>query len=245
MAARKIGGLELEIKPSDASVRDVPCSRDPKAAMAPAVAQSLWIKVHHLACWSGKLLPPFPLQKKVSFKPLKISARATIYPGHFPEPSPRPAPSPPCVSAFSSPAVSRGTQRAGCRRCLAAALPTPTVPLRFQPQLPQSARARVPISSLGVGGGSPVVASRLYTPDPSPPAPGECCVSLSWDLGSLPCSLPPSHPAGSGTGVTGTLRPGCFPINCFFLIPLAVRRAASWLRLLRPRAAAGCPPARS
>lgn len=66
-----------------------------------------------------------------------------------------------------------------------------------------------------------MVSSRLYTPHPSPPAPGERCVSLSWDLGSLPCSFPPSYPAGSGTGVTGTLRPGCFPINCYFLIPLA------------------------
>lgn len=59
----------------------------------------------------------------------------------------------------------------------------------------------------------------------------------------MPGSFPPSHPPGSGTGVTGTLRPGCFPINCYFLIPLAVRRAASWLQLLRARPAAGCPPA--
>lgn len=114
---------------------------------------------------------------------------------------------------------------------------------RFQPQLPQ--RARAPISSLGVSGGSPALGS--CSPIPPTCCRGALCVCPppSRALGSSPCSFPPSHRAGSGTGVTGTLRPGCFPINCYFLIPLAVRRAASWLRLLRARAAAGCPPARS
>lgn len=121
-------------------------------------------------------------EKKASFKPLKISARATIYPGHFPEPSPRPAPSAPCVSAFSSPAVFPGqTQRAGAawqqlcplqKRCL-----------ETSAQLPL--RAGVPISSLGVVGEGPVVASRLYPSHRSPPAPGECCVSLGSGLLAL------------------------------------------------------------
>lgn len=90
MAARKIGGLELEIKPSDASVRDVPCSRDPKAAMAPAVAQSLWIKVHHLACWSRKLLPPFPLQKKSLIQAIENICKSNYLPRALPGALPPP-----------------------------------------------------------------------------------------------------------------------------------------------------------
>lgn len=117
-----------------------------------------------------------------------------------------------------------------------------------------STRGRVPTSGLGMGGGSHIpwlggVTSRLLHPTAQPissrDVPWGMWGTLSQlpplqDLGSLPCFSPPSFPAGSRTGFTRTLRPGCFPINCYFLIPFAARRAAAQLL-----PSAGCPPARS
>lgn len=187
---------------------------------------------------AGSCFHPSPCKKKSLIQTIENICKSNYLPWALPGALPPPSPSAPCVSAFSSPAVSRGTHKgldAGAawqqlcpllQRCLDTSA-----------QLPL--RPGVPISSLGVDGEGPVVAS---TPHIAAHLLRGSAV-YPWDLGSLPCSFPPSHPAGRGTGVTGTLRPGCFPINCYFLIPLAVRRAASWLRL--PGPAAGRPPARS
>lgn len=156
-----------------------------------------------------------------------MSARATIYPGHVPEPSPRLSLRSPRLGSLQ-PGVSRGTHK-GLHAGAAWHQLCPLLQRCLDTSAQLLLRRGVPISSLGVDGKGPVltphIAAHLLRGSAACP----------WDLGSLPCSFPPSYPAGRGTGVTGTLRPGCFPINCYFLIPLAVRRAASWLRLLRPR----------
>lgn len=107
------GGLELEMKPPAGWYRrDVLCSRDPKAP---------WYLWWHNPQDQGpspsllerevvSTLPP--AERKVSLKPLKRSARATIYPGHFPEPSPRPAPSAPASRLSPARLFAGRTQRA-------------------------------------------------------------------------------------------------------------------------------------
>ena len=267
MGAREIRGLELEIKPSRGATRA--CGMSPAAG----VPAQPW----HLRC-RGRLLSPSPslpereivstlppAERRVSFKPLKISARATIYSGHFPESSPPtllpPAPGNPgflppgCFSGrtkgwhgwMRAPLGSGFVRSCSAHRCHDAS----SLSSHHRRGVP---RAGHPPPALGwaVGAARPSrgVASRLCTPHPSPPPPGMCRGGHGGPppqlpppvrgLGSLPCFSPSSFPAGSGTGFTRTLRPGCFPINCYFLIPFAARRAAAQLR-----PAAGCPPARS
>lgn len=231
---------------------------------APEVPAQPW----HLQCRSRLLclLPSLPerevvstlppAERRVLFKPLKISARATIYPRHFPEPSP-PAllPRLPAALALSCLAAFQGTQK-GWHGWMPAPLCSSFVRScsahRCHDSSSLSSHHRchggLPISGLGMGGGShvPWPGGHIQAPQPTssrdvpwwaqgplpqlpPPVRG---------LGSLPCFSPLLFPAASRTGFTGTLRPGCFPINCYFLIPFAARRAATQLRL-----SAGCPPA--
>lgn len=204
----------------EANARDVLCSRDPKAATAPAVAQALWIKVHHLSGWGGRLFPPSPhCRKKSLIQAIENICKNNYLPRALPGALPRPCPR---LGFLQRGCFPGHTQRAGLRRCWQRCLDNSSPSSHWGPACPSPALAWV------------VRPLRSHPGSPSQPtcSRGVLCIPL-LDLGSLPGSFPPSHPAGSGTGVTGTLRPGCFPINCYFLIPLAVRRAACWLRLLR------------
>lgn len=249
MGAGKIRGLELEIKPS----RGGRCER----VGCPLAREGVPAPPLHLR-HRGRLLSPspslpeqevvstLPPERKVSFKPLKRSAKATIYPGHFPEPSLLPpAPGSPgflrpgCFSGRTK--DWHGWMRAPLWQPLWPVGAT-AVPPRSQPQLPPGCRGRgaeCPSPSLGgMGGGRwgwggahpgsappPTASQPTFPPPPGmrhrrirgPPSP---------HLLGARAPRPPGFLRGAGTEVTGTLRPGCFPINCYFLIPLAARRAA-------------------
>lgn len=235
MGAREICGVELEIKPSWGAMR--------ACGMSPAleVPAQPW----HLQCRSRLLclLPSLPerevvstlppAERRVLFKPLKISARATIYPGHFPEPSP-PAllPRLPAALALSCLAAFQGTQRAGtagCRLHFAAALSAPAAPIAAT-ILPASdptaaAMAGCPSLALGwvVGATCPGrgVTSRLR----SPPPPGMCHGGHrdpfpgsprfgAWapcPVSRLCCFL-----RGAGQGSRGHSVPAAFPLIVIF-----------------------------
>lgn len=192
--ARETGGLGLEIKPSGGVIQTRGMSSAPGIPKQPL---HLWWHNPYgsrsitFPAGAGSCFHPSPCRKKSLIQAIENICKSNYLPRAFPGAVP-PAPLPPLPASRLSPArLFPGAHTKG----LAAALPTPTaLPRRCQPQLPLS--AKVPISSLGVGAEGPVVASRLYTPNPSPPAPGECCLSLSWDLGSLPCSFSSLTPCG-------------------------------------------------
>lgn len=198
---------------SDGSAGAVPRAAGPRAAMPPPLPRpplspSLSLSRREVV----STLPP--AERKVSFKPLKISARATIYPGHFPEPSP-PAPG----SPGWLPAAVRLAQRARQRLC----------PRRQRPALSPRSQPRLSPPRGGPGAGARLrPCGGWWRPRPGSTrhVPAPCSRDVLWRTGLLALPLAVLVSGGSGTGLAGTLCPGQFPISCYFLIPFAARRAA-------------------
>lgn len=159
------------------SAQDGPRSRVNSAALAPPVLPPFISIAFPARTEVLSTLPP--AERKVSFKPLKISARATIYPGHYPEPSP-PAclPPPPGSPGFLLPGWFSGHTK-GWHGQARAPLGSgfvgscSTHRCHDAPSLGSQHRcgvvrvgSKVPISGFGMGGGSHV------------PWPGGCIQAL-------------------------------------------------------------------
>lgn len=237
------------------SMRDVPRSGGPSTAMAPPVPQPPFMSIAFPAR-AGGCFHPSPSRKKSLIQAVENICKSNYLPKALPGALPAcPPPSAPGSPGFVLPGCFSGHTKGLARldagttlQQLCPLLQRPSMPRFFQPQLPPPLPWRAahlwpwdgwwePCAL--AGGSHPGSAAHLLqgcamvgtgTPSPAPPP--------VRGLGSLPCFSPLLFPAASRTGFTGTLRPGCFPINCYFLIPFAARRAATQLRL-----SAGCPPA--
>lgn len=237
-------------------MRDVPRSGGPSTAMAPPVPQPPFMSIAFPAR-AGGCFHPSPSRKKSLIQAIENICKSNYLPRALPGALPAcPPPSAPSSPGFVLPGCFSGHTK-GWHGWMQAPLCSSFVRSCSAHRCHDSSslrshhrcHGRLPISGLGMGGGShvPWPGGHIQAPQPTssrdvpwwaqgplprlPPVRG---------LGSLPCFSPLLFPAGSRTGFTGTLRPGCFPINCYFLIPFAARRAATQLRL-----SAGCPPAPS
>lgn len=213
MGAGEIRGSELEIKPSWGAMRAC------RMSLAPGVPAQRWLWCRGCLLSPSPSLPERevvstlpPAERKVSFKPLKISARATIYPGHFPEPSPPallpPAPGSPgflppgCFSGHTKgwhgwmrALLGRGfvCSRSAYRCHNASSLSSHHC--RGVPKV----RDRAPISRMGGGSRVPWPGDRIQALHPtSQPTSSR---DVPWGAWGTPSPAPP----GSGTGLLALL----------------------------------------
>jgi len=235
VGAGGIRGSELEVKPSrghEASVRDVPRSGGPSAAVALPVPPP-FISIAFLA-GAGGCFHPSPSRKKSLIQAIENICKSNYLPRALPGALPARRPPSGSRQPQLSPAqllfmAHKGLGTAGCGHHLAAALPTLAAPIAAA-TLPASAPTAAgsrgaggPALALGWGMGpaqpGPGDASGLCTPHRSPSPPWGTPSPAAPRLGAwAPCPIPCLTGSGmkGGGDSQGLSVPAAFPLIVIF-----------------------------